>query len=155
MILRGSIPGDDNYDRYDVLKHIGPLVFEAEQNIIEFIGKQMNEDDENSELWTPDSIFKQLIPDQFIRSRSLLLGGLEDGLSVGGKQKSSTLEEGSGLAAAFRAIPLEALQKILFGKSTMTLEEVLAVLKPDYCKYEGKWEGTDNELIVQQKEQEQ
>jgi len=156
LILRGCIPGDENYERDDVLKHIVPLAPNPEENVIKLhIDKKVDEDDDNSKLWNPDSIFEQLIPDEFIRSRSLLLGCLEDGLSVGGKEKSSALEKGSGLAAAFRTIPLEALQKILFGKSTMTLEDVLAVLEPEYCKCEGEWEGTDDDLSVQQKGQEQ
>eukprot|EP00579_Thalassiosira_antarctica_P028636 CAMPEP_0202002644 /NCGR_PEP_ID=MMETSP0905-20130828/8440_1 /ASSEMBLY_ACC=CAM_ASM_000554 /TAXON_ID=420261 /ORGANISM="Thalassiosira antarctica, Strain CCMP982" /LENGTH=270 /DNA_ID=CAMNT_0048559605 /DNA_START=15 /DNA_END=827 /DNA_ORIENTATION=+ len=162
LILRGSIPGDDNYDRDDILKHIGPLVTiyddinKVHINIIKFnIGKRMVEGDDNSELWTPDSIFKELIPDQFINSRSILLRGLEDGLSVGGKQKISSLAKGAGVADAFRAIPLEALQMILFGKSIEDVEEVLAVLTPHYCKSKESWEGTADELIAQRNEQEQ
>jgi len=115
---------------------------------------KIDEEDDSSQLWTPDSIFNKLIPDTFIHSRSLLLSGLEDGLSLGGKHTLSKLEEGSGLASALRAIPLEALQKIVFGKSTMTVEEVLAVLEPNYCRCEGGWEGTDKQLADEQRKQE-
>jgi len=155
LMLRGCIPGDDNYERDDILKHIVPFTPNPEKNVIkDRIGMKIDEEDDNSQLWTPDSIFKKLIPDTFIHSRSLILSGLEDGLSLGGKKTSSKLEEGSGLAVALRAIPLEAVQKIIFGKSTMTVEEVLAVLEPDYCKCEGDWEGDDERKAEERREQE-
>mmetsp|Transcript_38179 Transcript_38179/g.80336 ORF Transcript_38179/g.80336 Transcript_38179/m.80336 type:complete len:882 (-) Transcript_38179:220-2865(-) len=160
LILRGCIPGDDDYERDDVLKHIVPLApsvvtKKKEDNAIMWhIGRHVDEDDDTSELWTPDLIFKKLIPDEFIRSRSVLLGGLADGLSLERTQNSGTpLEKGSSLAAAFRSFSLEALQSILFGKSKMTVEEVLAVLEPDYCQSEGKWEGTDEQIEEEKEKQ--
>ena len=106
-------------------------------------------------LWTPDSIFNKLIPDEFVRSRSLLLNAQEEGLSIESEQTPFALEKGSGLAKAFRCFPLEALQTILFGRSTITLDEVLSILTPDYCNYEGDcWEGTDSDMIQHREQQE-
>mmetsp|Transcript_38426 Transcript_38426/g.65655 ORF Transcript_38426/g.65655 Transcript_38426/m.65655 type:complete len:86 (-) Transcript_38426:332-589(-) len=35
----------------------------------------------------------------------------------------------------------------------MTAEEVLAVLEPDYCQSEGKWEGTDEQIEEEKEKQ--
>jgi hypothetical protein len=114
---------DETYHRADILNHVGRSITSALL------------DDDGNEL-TPESFFSNYIPETFIQSRKILLGSLQDGLTVGGCSSNATtiaLQDGCGMARdIFYAVPIQAIRKIYFSKSSITLEDLLAVIVPKY-----------------------
>ena len=114
---------DETYDRDDILQHVGKSTSD------ELV------DDDGKEL-TSKSFFANYIPDTFIHSRKMLLVSLQDGLTIGGcssPDAPSDIAMGCGLARdLFFSVPLEAIQKIHFSKSCISLEDLLKVIVPVY-----------------------
>jgi hypothetical protein len=82
----------------------------------------MVELDKNGNPFTRDTIFSERIPNELIKSRSVVLGGLMDGLSLRGKRDASIkLEEGSELSSILGPVPLEAVAKILFARPRLCI----------------------------------
>lgn len=113
---------DETYHRDDILHHVG---------------KNINDellDSDGNEL-TTEAFFDEFIPDFFIRSRKMLLGSLQDGLTIGSPDTSTNdrLVMGCGIAREmFFNVPLEAIQKIYFSKSNLSVEDLLEVIVPIY-----------------------
>jgi hypothetical protein len=92
--------------------------------------------DENGNPWATDTIFSKYIPENYIKTRRAVLGGLIDGLSVRGKGNASDcFEEGSSLSRILCHVPLEAISKILFARPQLVFEDIKKVLSPGKIKY--------------------
>lgn len=130
MLLRGIGPSDTRYDRCDIVKHLdGVLGRSAEDNLLSYLLNEERED--GSGKWTKDAIFAEYIPDTFVTSRSIVMSGLIDGLSLNGNTEASNkLEEGSQLRNILRHVPLEAVMKILFARPATTFDDVKDAIKP-------------------------
>ena len=131
VILRGIIPGDSRYDKGDIVKHLdGILCKSAEFTLLSY---KLDDGtvDKNGNPWNKATIFSEFVPDEFIQSRSQVLGALIDGLSLDGKTDATEkLEEGSQLCMVLRHIPLEAISKILFARPNLTYDDVMEALEP-------------------------
>ena len=116
---------DETYHRDDILQHVGKL---TSDKLLDDYGIEL----------TPESFFAKYIPETFIHSRKMLLGSLQDGLTIGGCSSPDASAEndiamGCGMARdLFFSVPLEAIQKIYFSKSCISLEDLLAVIVPKY-----------------------
>lgn len=157
MILRGCIPGDKEYSEEEIIRHIdGIFVTNPRQNLISFL-LQGFKCDEDGIPWTTDSIISKFVPNQFIYSRSILLGALADGLTLEGKPSSTPndLREGCGFARILNTVPLEAVQRILFSRPSITLDDVLGILSPIYCAGDADWDGKAEDLIFLRSKQEE
>eukprot|EP00804_Cyclotella_cryptica_P010431 CCRYP_020963-RC/>CCRYP_020963-RC protein AED:0.20 eAED:0.20 QI:1138/1/1/1/0.5/0.33/9/82/570 len=155
LILRGIIPGDPRYDRGDIVKHIDGILCKSAEYVCLSYKLEDGTVDKNGNAWTADTIFSEWITDEFIRTRSHVLGALIDGMSLDGKRDASDkVEEGSQLSMVLRHIPLEAISKILFARPSLTYEDVEEALEPVYGKLpldeEGEpiWEGGDDSLAI-------
>jgi hypothetical protein len=120
---------NETYHRDDILQHIGKS-FDDELL-----------DDEAKKL-SHESFFAEYVPERFIHSRKMLLGSLQDGLTIGGcssPEAPTDIATGCGLARdLFFSVPLEAIQKIYFSKPCISLEDILAVIVPKYGRYAGE-----------------
>ena len=97
------------------------------------VGPDCDERDENGNEWTKETFFQKYIPDKFINSRSILLGGIKDGLTLPPDHSSSdNLLEGCGISSLFSEFPIEAIQRIHFAKPYITLEDFLGALNPKF-----------------------
>jgi len=124
---------DDDYDRHDILKHLNMLDLHAEKLLKVVVDAGALGLDKHGNKWTPDTFFAEYIPDNFIRSREVLLGSLRDGLSFGGKSEPAcNIEKGCGIPTMLSMIPLEAIQRMYFAKPEIQLEDLLGVLLPKY-----------------------
>ena len=97
---------------------------------------------------TAETVFSWYIPTNFIHSRKILLSGLIDGLTFGGKEivLSEQLEKGCGLASLLAVMPFDAVQKIWFAKPNIELEDVKSILTPVYKIIEDEqWEGGEGD----------
>eukprot|EP01083_Nonionella_stella_P222728 794476_1 len=113
----------DDYHRHDILKHINMLGINMEWLVKDDSGYL----DENGNEWTPDTFFEKYIPDNFIHSSKILLGSLQEGLTIGNKPGlSNDLEKGCGLSSILSMVPLEAIQCIFFAKPDIKFEDLLA-----------------------------
>lgn len=149
VILRGCLPGDRDYGRDDVLSHLdGIFVTKPEQNLLSFLLED-GKCDNKGRPWTTETIFSQFIPKEFIFSRSVLLGALVDGLTLGGKQNASRrIKEGCGFAGVMSVVPLEAVQKILFSRPTITLDGLMNTISPFFCEGEIDRDMSEQEVIL-------
>ncbi|KAL7537829.1 hypothetical protein ACHAXR_008113, partial [Thalassiosira sp. AJA248-18] len=124
---------NNNYHRDDILNHINMLGIGAKSTLEWLVDGDSGEKDENDNEWTPDTFFEKYIPNNFIRSRKILLGSLQDGLTFGCKPELlDELEKGSSLSNIFSMLPLEAIQKIYFAKPKINVDDLLGVLVPKY-----------------------
>ena len=125
---------NDRYHKDDILKHINMLDIPGESTLNYLLGPDCNEKDENGNEWTKESFFSKYIPNNFLKSRSKLLLGLRDGLSIGGSSDPSEdcLEQGCGLTSIFSLFPIEAIKHIHFAKPYISLEDLLSVLQPKF-----------------------
>ena len=97
------------------------------------VGPDCDERDENGNEWTKETFFQKYIPDKFINSRSILLGGINDGLTLPPDHSASdNLLEGCGISSLFSEFPIEAIQRIHFAKPYITLEDLLGALNPKF-----------------------
>ena len=128
---------DETYHRADILKHLGMSITDKLF------------DDEGNER-TPESFFSKCIPENFIHSRKMLLGSLQDGLTIGGCSSNATttaLQDGCGMARdIFYAVPMQAIKKIYFSKMSITVEDLLAVIVPKYGD-EGEYRCSMNSCV--------
>lgn len=129
---------DETYHRADILNHVGRSFTSALL------------DDDCNEL-TPESFFSNYIPEKFIQSRKILLGSLQDGLTIGGCSSNNAttiaIQDGCGMARdMFYTVPMQAIQKIYFSKSSITLEDLLAVIVPKYGD-EGEYRCSMNSCV--------
>lgn len=113
---------NETYSRDDILRDLG----------MQSVGNKFMDDD-GKEL-TTESYFAEYIPAKMINSRKVLLGSLQDGLTIGGcPLKSNALENGCGLASdILSSVPMEAIQKIFFSKPSFSAEDLIAVILPEY-----------------------
>jgi len=115
---------DEDYEPDDVLNHIGMLDINGE-SILKCLIKSGD--------CTRETFFAQFIPETFINTRTILLGSLQDGLTIGGKSRpSDEIEKGCGLARAFSMIPFEAIQYKFFAKPDICVEDLINVIEPQY-----------------------
>ena len=121
VMLRGIMSGDPRYEQSDIWDHLdGIFAQNAKETVMAtFAGEPL------------DTLFSEYIPDYFVKNRSLVLGGLMDGLSLHGKMNASEkLEEGSELWSILHPVPLEVVSKILFARPDLDVDDVLDVLFP-------------------------
>ena len=124
------MPGDSRYEQSDVVKDIDG-VLATESNLLLSHWLEDGELDKNGKPYTKETIFSERIPNEFIKTRSTVLGGLMDGLSPLGKiNASQKLHEGSGLSDYFWSTPVEAISKTLFARPNLIFEDVHRVLEP-------------------------
>jgi hypothetical protein len=115
---------DEDYEHDDIFNHIGLLGF-SEITLNYYL--------KDSGDWTTETFFAKFIPETFINTRTILLGSLQDGLTIGGKSRpSDEIEKGCGLARAFSMIPLEAIQYEFFAKPDICVEDLINVIVPQY-----------------------
>ena len=119
---------DMRYERMDIVEHMnGILCCQSKNRLL----SEMLEVERDESKCPADEIFSEYIPDNFIKTCSLILGGLMDGMPWKGKRDASEkLEEDSKLSSIFRHVPLDVVNQILFSKPDMTCEDVKAVLHP-------------------------
>ena len=131
------MPGDSRYEQSDVVKDIDG-VLATESNLLLSHWLEDGELDKNGKPYTKETIFSERIPNEFIKTRSTVLGGLMDGLSPLGKiNASQKLHEGSGLSDYFWSTPVEAISKTLFARPNLIYEDVHRVLEPgENCYYQ-------------------
>ena len=132
VMLRGIGPGDSRYDRGDIIQHIdGILCLNAKQTLLSDMLETERDDRDDGSKWDKNTIFSNYVPDNFIRSRSLILGGLMDGLSLNGRRNvSESLERGSELSNILRYVPLDAVTKILFARPVLNFDDVKEAMLP-------------------------
>lgn len=130
VLLRGY---DERYHKDDILKHITMLDVPGQKTLEWLLGAGCDELDENGNEWTKETFFQKYIPNKLINSRSLLLGGIKDGLTLLSDHSSSgNLSEGCGISSIFSEFPTEAIQRIHFSKPYITLEDLLGALNPKF-----------------------
>lgn len=149
------MPSDRRYRRTDVVKHMdGVLCTQSDQLLSYWL--EDGEKDDNGNPWTTDTIFSHRISKEFIESRSIILGGLIDGLSLRGKKDASKkLTEGSELRGILRNVPIEAISQSLFARPNLSFEDVHRVLYVVYSEGSNDLGETDENLEsfrVQQEE---
>lgn len=138
-----------------MLRHLdGLFVTNPSKSVVSFLMENDQRDDDGRP-WTSETIFSKFIPKEFIHSRSILLGALSEGLTLGGRASSAGLKGGSELSEILGAVPLEAVQKILFSKHSVVLDDVLSNLSPNFCQGAADWGGKGAELITLRDKQEQ
>lgn len=115
---------DEDYEHDEVLNHIEMIGF----------GKSVLNHLLKSGDWTRETFFAKFIPENFINTRTILLGSLQDGLTVGGKEArpSDEIEKGCGLISAFSMIPFDAIQQRFFAKPDICVEDLINVIVPQY-----------------------
>jgi hypothetical protein len=130
------MPDNEDYNKNTVLKHLDDTFIMNLSNY-DLLSCKLEDGtfDSKGDPWTWETLCSEFIPQKFIHSRSLLLGGLADGLSVDGTlDASAKLEERCGELSEFLAnIPLEAVQKALFSNPVLTFEEVWGSMSPGKC----------------------
>lgn len=147
---------NDSYHRDDILQHVegGELMASTENHLSWLLSEECDERDSCKNRWTTDSIFKEYIPKEFIRSRTILLGGLSEGLSIG-KPSQKAVEHGCSLASSLEMVPFEAIQKMWFSPPKIEVDHVISVLVPRYkIIADETWDGTEEERVERQREQE-
>jgi hypothetical protein len=130
VILRGIMPGDARYTRSDILEHIDEILIN--KKVLSYVLE--NEKDRDGNELTQDTLFSQWVPDNYIKTRSMVLGGLMDGLSLRGKQDAVEKLDGSSLRNILCPIPIETISKILFARPHLVFEDVKEVLEPGKIK---------------------
>jgi len=150
-MLRGIMPGDPRYEQSDILDHIDGILAKSGNKLL----SDWKEDglDKNGQPWETDTLFSERLPDEFIKTCSLVLGGLMDGLSLHGRRDASeNLERGSELSNILHPVPLEAISKILFARPNLTFEDVKEALHPGkiYTSMSSFWmfHLSNSQLIV-------
>lgn len=130
VLLRGVMPGNERYEQCDVVRDMdGILISNANKNISYML--EDGETDDNGNPWTPETIFSHRIPKEFIHTRSIILGGIIDGLSLRGKRDlSQSISKGSELCHMLRNVPIEAISKILFARPNLSFDDVHSALVP-------------------------
>jgi hypothetical protein len=115
---------DEDYEHDDVLNHVEMIGF----------GKSVLNYFIESGDWTRETFFAKFIPENYINTRTILLGSLQDGLTVGGKEArpSDEIEKGCGLTSAFSMIPFDAIQHRFFAKPDICVEDLINVIVPQY-----------------------
>lgn len=127
------------YHKYDILKHITMLDLPGESTLA-WLLTDSDQKDENGNMWTAESFYKKYVPKQYLKSRSILLGSLGDGLTIGGKSyHSDNIEEGCGLTTIFSLMPIEAITRIHFAKPDIGLKDFLNILEPKFENAEGAY----------------
>eukprot|EP00956_Cyclotella_meneghiniana_P004100 scaffold4989_cov64-Cyclotella_meneghiniana.AAC.1 len=130
VMLRGVMPGNSLYDRSDILRDIDGVLCRGDSNATISYWLEDGELDDMGNPWTVETIFSKRISIEFIDTRSIILGGLIDGLSICGK-KCRILEElhqGSDLRCHLSCVPIEAISKILFARPNLSYEDVYEAL---------------------------
>lgn len=127
--------GYDGYDEDehdDILNHIGIFGIYSVESTLNFLIESDDFDQGNFD-WTRETFFAKFIPENFINTRTILLGSLQDGLTIGGKSRpSDEIEKGCGLARSYSMIPFEAIQYRFFAKPDICVEDLINVIKPQY-----------------------
>jgi hypothetical protein len=120
---------DNDYDPADILDHIEMLAFKGGETLKYVL--ECGETDGDGKPWTRETFFAKFIPDNFINTRKILLGSLQDGLTFG--DHSSEIEKGCGLAIRWSMIPLQAIQHTYFARPDISVEELFAnILQPKF-----------------------
>lgn len=135
------------------MRHIdGIFVTNPRQNLLPFL----LDDVSGGKKWTTDSILSDFIPSKFIYSRSILLCAFMEGLTLEDTlYSSSNLREGSGLSKILGIMPLEAVQRLLFSKPSITIEDILSAISPIYIEgSDADSDGNEEELILLRDRQE-
>mmetsp|Transcript_18710 Transcript_18710/g.33949 ORF Transcript_18710/g.33949 Transcript_18710/m.33949 type:complete len:932 (-) Transcript_18710:1162-3957(-) len=123
-LLRGCRPGDEDYHKEDILKHLG-------EKMRKFLGVVHEFKDGTEEVLNEENIFTKFIPEQYLSSREdICLESMKEGLTLGGDYN---------LPGIFRTMPLEAVQKLIFSCPVLTAQAIIDILVPDYCV---GWEGS-------------
>lgn len=113
---------DEDYEHADILNHI--KMIDVVENTLNYL---------IDEAGTKEKFFAECVPENFIHTRTILLGSLQDGLTIGGKSHpSDKIEKGCGLASAYSMIPFEAIQYRFFGKPDISFEDLINVIVPKY-----------------------
>eukprot|EP00978_Attheya_sp_CCMP212_P012503 scaffold31195_cov44-Attheya_sp.AAC.2 len=126
VLLRGCRPGDEDYHKEDILKHLDQNM----ENLSYYLGDEHEFKDGTTEVVNEENIFTKLIPEQYLSSRNISLESIKEGLTLGGDYN---------LPGIFRTMPLEAVQKLIFSHPVVTAQGIIDILLPKYC--EG-WEGS-------------
>eukprot|EP00978_Attheya_sp_CCMP212_P020569 scaffold59039_cov46-Attheya_sp.AAC.1 len=129
VLLRGCRPGDEDYHKEDILKHLDQNM----ENLSYFLGDEHEFIDGTTEVVNEENIFTKLIPDQDLSSRKICLESIKEGLTLGGDYI---------LPGIFRPMPLEAVQKLIFSRPVVTAQGIIDILIPKYCE---EWEGSKEE----------
>uniref|UniRef100_A0A7S2EI47 HECT domain-containing protein n=1 Tax=Trieres chinensis TaxID=1514140 RepID=A0A7S2EI47_TRICV len=144
VILRGW-PEDDDYDRSELLQHINEIGFQYSGNIKEhFLGQPLSlylKEGSPNELITIESFFKVVLPEILVNNRSIAIDAIKEGLTLDGHIQFPNI---------FRAMPLEALGKVVFSNPIITSEDVISLMEPEYC-VELSYEPVDEQLIEGQR----
>jgi hypothetical protein len=126
-LLRGCRPGDEDYHKEDILKHLG-------EKMRKFLGVVHEFKDGTEEVLNEENIFTKFIPEQYLSSREdICLESMKEGLTLGGDYS---------LPSIFRSMPLEAVQKLIFSCPVVTAQSIIDIFVPEYCK---GWEGSTEE----------
>ena len=104
------------------------LAFPGEKELDRLL--DCGETDEDGEPWTRETFFTKFIPDNFINTRKILLGSLQDGLTFG--DPSNELEKGCGLAIRWSMVPLQAIQHTYFARPEISVEDLINILVPKF-----------------------
>lgn len=125
VLLRGVMPGDIRYDRGDIIRDLDGVLC-TQSNELLSVWLTDGELDDEGNPWTTDTIFSKRIAKEFIDTRSLILGGLIDGLSLRGKRDTSLeeLHKGSELSGLLSHVPIAACSKILFARPNLSYDDV-------------------------------
>ena len=97
---------------------------------------EMERDDrDDGSKWDKNTIFSDHVPDNFIRSCSLILGRLMYSFSLNRRRNvSESLESGSDLSNVIRYVPLEAVTKVLFAWPVLKFNDVKEAMLPGMHK---------------------
>lgn len=152
VLLRGCQPGDSDYDKDDILKHIdGGIIFSnAEKALSALIGEEYDTTNGSKVILDKETIFTELVPDQCINSRRIALDALSNGLTL----KNSDNEVIFDPKDFFGAMPLEVAQKLLFSRPTLTAEDVIGALVPKFDEGVEQWDGDPADRLDHKREQE-
>ena len=126
---------DNLYDHDDILKHITMLAFPGEGTFNFYV--DCGESDEDGNKWTRETFFSKFIPNQLINTRKILLGSLQEGLTLepspSGRVPTSGIEKGCGLAIHWSMIPLQAIQQTYFARPDISVEDLIAnIIEPKF-----------------------
>ena len=72
----------------DIVEHMnGILCCQSKNRLLSDMLEVERDDRDDGSKWPADEIFSEYIPDNFIKTCSLILGGLMDGMSWKGKRE--------------------------------------------------------------------
>jgi len=134
FLLRNCSPRDPEYDKDDILQHITGIVFgdnpkKALSDLLKSTHETEDEEGNREEIILDENnIFSVFVYDACIDSRKIALSAMLDGLAPRDEKGEVIID----LRDIFWMMPHDAMERILFSRQSLTAEEVIGCLVPQF-----------------------